>query len=77
MMNFLFISLLALLPFLAFPADKKEDFNHTYYPKLDFDSAYELHTIKRNYYRYGDKLKILADARIEQINSNDTKINDK
>ncbi|BAO99904.1 hypothetical protein WCLE_005980 [Wolbachia endosymbiont of Cimex lectularius] len=34
---------------------------------MDHNSADELCTIKRNYYRYGEKLKMLADERIKEI----------
>ncbi|MGL9718899.1 MAG: hypothetical protein ACR5K9_09935 [Wolbachia sp.] len=34
---------------------------------MDHNSADELCTIKQNYYRYGEKLKVLADERIKEI----------
>ena len=79
MTNYALILLLIVFPSLALSMNNKEDFNYTYYPKLDSDSAYELHVIKRHYYRYSNKLKILADTKIKEIKEtilNANKIND-
>ncbi|GFR28425.1 uncharacterized protein TNCT_698301 [Trichonephila clavata] len=62
--------LLILFPLLASSIsieDIEENCDYEYYPKLDSSSADELHVIKRNYYRYGKELKILADERIKEI----------
>ncbi|WP_265033530.1 hypothetical protein [Wolbachia endosymbiont (group A) of Sicus ferrugineus] len=62
--------LLILFPLLASSIsieDIEENCDYEYYPKLDSSSADELHVIKRNYYRYGEELKILADERIKEI----------
>ncbi|WP_353288979.1 hypothetical protein [Wolbachia endosymbiont (group A) of Pogonocherus hispidulus] len=62
--------LLILFPLLASSIsieDIEENCDYEYYPKLDTSSADELHVIKRNYYRYGKELKILADERIKEI----------
>lgn len=70
MKSFLLILLLVLSPFLASSIsieDIEENCNYEYYPKLDSSSADELYVIKRNYYRYGEKLKILVDERIKEI----------
>ncbi|WCR58090.1 hypothetical protein [Wolbachia endosymbiont of Ctenocephalides felis wCfeJ] len=66
----LLILLLVLFPLLALPigaGGAKESCDYEYYPKLDHHSADELCTIKRNYYRYGKELKMLADNRIKEI----------
>ncbi|WP_395463041.1 hypothetical protein [Wolbachia endosymbiont of Cantharis cryptica] len=49
----------------------EENCDYEYYPKLDPSAAAELHVIKKNYYRYGEKLKILADKRIKEIKEAD------
>ncbi len=59
--------LLILFPLLASSISIEENCDYEYYPKLDSSSADELHVIKRNYYRYGKELKILADERIKEI----------
>ncbi|WP_250295710.1 hypothetical protein [Wolbachia endosymbiont of Oedothorax gibbosus] len=62
--------LLILFPLLASSISIEgieENCDYAYYPKLDDDAADELYVIKRNYYRYGEKLKILADERIKEI----------
>ncbi|MBC6686071.1 hypothetical protein H9I48_02285 [Wolbachia pipientis] len=62
--------LLILFPLLASSIsieNIEENCDYEYYPKLDSSSADELHVIKRNYYRYGKELKILADERIKEI----------
>ncbi|WP_375604220.1 hypothetical protein NOX90_01060 [Wolbachia endosymbiont of Anurida maritima] len=62
--------LLILFPLLASSISIEgieENCDYEYYPKLDDDDAAELYIIKRNYYRYGEKLKILADERIKEI----------
>ncbi|MGL9718226.1 MAG: hypothetical protein ACR5K9_06110 [Wolbachia sp.] len=70
MKGFALTLLLALFPLSALPASTEsveENCDYEYYPKLDHNSADELCTIKQNYYRYGEKLKILADKRIKEI----------
>lgn len=59
--------LLILFPLLASSISIEENCDYEYYPKLDSSAADELHVIKRNYYRYGKELKILADERIKEI----------
>lgn len=69
MKNFLLVLILTF-PLLAFSESNAKSFmieRNAYYPKLDSATADELHTIKRNYYRYGNELKILADERIKKI----------
>ncbi len=78
-MNLFMLLLLIFSPFLTFCAENKEHventttdkvdckFEHSYYPNIDYDSAYELYIIKRNYHRYGDTLKALANHRIQEI----------
>ncbi|APR97792.1 hypothetical protein ASM33_00320 [Wolbachia endosymbiont of Folsomia candida] len=78
MTNFSLILLLILFPMLALSISVdniEENCNYTYYPKLNSDVADELHAIKRNYYRYGNELKILADARIKEIKGTTLDIN--
>ncbi|WP_250296578.1 hypothetical protein [Wolbachia endosymbiont of Oedothorax gibbosus] len=67
MKSFLLILLSILFPLLASSISIEENCDYEYYPKLDDDDAAELYIIKRNYYRYGEKLKILADERIKEI----------
>ncbi|MGL9682098.1 MAG: hypothetical protein ACR5K2_03960 [Wolbachia sp.] len=70
MKSFILTLLLVSFPFLAsFTSTEgiKENCDYEYYPKLDHNSADELCTIKRNYYRYGEKLKMLADEIIKEI----------
>ncbi|MDM8335523.1 hypothetical protein [Wolbachia pipientis] len=62
--------LLILFPLLTSPVSAEgieKNCDYEYYPKLDHNLADELCTIKQNYYRYGEKLKILADKRIKEI----------
>ncbi|MCA4774481.1 hypothetical protein [Wolbachia endosymbiont of Mansonella perstans] len=70
MKSFALTLLLASLPLSASSISTegiKENCDYEYYPKLDYSSADELCTIKRNYYRYGERLKMLADERIKEI----------
>lgn len=70
MRNLTLTLLLVLSPALASSISiegVEESYNYEYYPTLDHNSADELHVIKQNYYRYGEKLKILADERIKEI----------
>ncbi|WP_341808678.1 hypothetical protein [Wolbachia endosymbiont (group E) of Neria commutata] len=76
MTNFSLILLLILFPMLALSVSVEKNCNYTYYPKLDSSVADELHVIKQNYYRYGNELKILADARIKEIKETTLNIND-
>lgn len=76
MTNFLLIWLLILFPMLALSASVEKNCNYKYYPKLDSSVADELHVIKQNYYRYGNELKILADARIKEIKETSLDVNE-
>ncbi len=78
-MNIFMLLLLIFAPLLTFCTENKEavetftsdkmdcKFEHSYYPNIDYDSAYELYIIKRNYHRYSNKLKTLANQRIQKI----------
>ncbi|MDR2831727.1 MAG: hypothetical protein LBV62_02325 [Rickettsiales bacterium] len=77
MKNFALILLLVLFPFFASSINIERDCDYEYYPKLDHNSADELYAIKQNYYRYGEKLKVLADERIKEIKEATLKTDDR
>ncbi|OEY86964.1 hypothetical protein BIY23_00470 [Wolbachia pipientis] len=78
-MHIISILLLVFFPFLTFSVENKGHvenstvntvdckFDYSYYPGMDYNSAYELYTIKHNYHRYSNELKILANKRIKKI----------